>query len=131
MIGNKWRKGYKPANGFKPKHKPWNKGLKGLHLSPESEFKNGHQLTERFPLGTITIRKDEQGNRRRWIKMETGWIEFATVLWSLSNGPVPKSHVIHHVDRDSLHDELSNYQCLTRAQHLDEHRYEIRGVRRR
>lgn len=27
---------------FSKGHKPWNKGLKGIHLSPETEFKPGH-----------------------------------------------------------------------------------------
>lgn len=29
---------------FKKGYNPWNKGLKGIHLSPESEFKKGHDL---------------------------------------------------------------------------------------
>lgn len=29
------------GSGFKKGHKPWNKGKKGLHLSPETQFKKG------------------------------------------------------------------------------------------
>lgn len=32
--------GYHNGNGFKKGNKPWNKGIKGTHFSPETEFKN-------------------------------------------------------------------------------------------
>lgn len=38
----KFSKGHKL--GFKKKHIPWNKGKKGIHLSPKSEFKKGDRL---------------------------------------------------------------------------------------
>ena len=38
------RKGVWNGFGFKKGHIPWNKDLKGIHLSPKSEFKKGMRL---------------------------------------------------------------------------------------
>lgn len=35
------------SSRFKGRHTPWNKGLKGIHLSPETEFKKGENLREK------------------------------------------------------------------------------------
>lgn len=34
---------------FKPKQEPWNKGLKGTHFSPSTEFKKGEVANEKHP----------------------------------------------------------------------------------
>ena len=34
---------------FKKGNNPWNKGLKGIHLSPASEFKEGQFDKEKHP----------------------------------------------------------------------------------
>ena len=57
--------------------------------------------------------------------MPDGWIEFARVVWELGHGKVPTGLLIHHRDRDTLNDVLSNLEILTRAEHLNEHRSEI------
>ena len=41
LIGNKHRQGYPASNPFKKGYTPWNKGKKGIHLSPKTEFKKG------------------------------------------------------------------------------------------
>lgn len=38
---SKAKKGIWTGGGFKKGHVPWNAGLKGIHLSPETEFKKG------------------------------------------------------------------------------------------
>lgn len=38
----KGHKGHRNSGSFKKEHIPWNKGLKGIHLSPSTEFKKGH-----------------------------------------------------------------------------------------
>lgn len=42
LIGNKHAAGNQPnVTCFKKGHTPWNKNLKGIRLSPKSEFKKG------------------------------------------------------------------------------------------
>lgn len=36
-------KNLRPSEDFKKNHIPWNKGLKGIHLSPSTEFKTGRK----------------------------------------------------------------------------------------
>ena len=38
----KGHKGYRNSGNFKKGHTPWNKGLRGIHISPKTEFKKGH-----------------------------------------------------------------------------------------
>ncbi len=128
LRGNKFAMGHKPnKTSFKPGMIPWNKGLKGIHLSPESEFKKGHRLTERKPLFYVTIRIDKNSTYRWWIKIEqpNKWIEYAKWLWVSSHGPVPDGYVVHHIDKDSLNDSLDNLESLTRKEHINKHRTEL------
>jgi hypothetical protein len=34
---------------FKPGHKTWNKGMFGIHLSPDTEFKKGQEAHNKLP----------------------------------------------------------------------------------
>lgn len=112
---------------FRPGVVPWNRGLAGIHCSPDTEFKPGHCRDDVSPVGTERIRNDH-GGPRAWVKIsEPGvWKLRAIVAWETVNGPVPEGCIIHHVDRDPLHDAIENLQCLTRAQHLAEHRKDHR-----
>lgn len=107
---------------------PWNRDLKGIHLSPASEFKPGMESTNRLPVGSIRIRHRERGDERRaWVKVAEPnvWRMRAVVEWEKVNGPLPDGMVVHHRDRNSLNDAPSNLQALTRAQHIAEHRGEF------
>jgi len=126
-VGNKWRAGKRPTNAFPKGHRPWNKGAKGIHLSPDSEFKPGREGNP-MPVGSVTVRTDKQGRRRAWVKHpDARWCLRAVVVWELANGPVPAGHVIHHRNRDTLDDRVENLDAMTRAEHLAEHRKEIRN----
>lgn len=127
LKGNKFAAGNKPNHkSFKVGHRTWNDGVKGIHLSPKTEFKSGPRPERRSPLGTISIRKDKMGRLRAYVKVSdpNKWKLRAVKVWEDINGPVPPGHLIHHDDRDTLNDDSSNLICLTRAQHLDEHRSE-------
>lgn len=125
MVGNTYRAGLRPTNAFAPGHETWNKNLKGIHLSPASEFKSGPRPDRRADIGAVSIRL-AHGVRRAFIKVAhpNRWKLRAVMVWEEANGPIPKGHVIHHDDRNALNDDLANLICLTRAQHLDEHRAE-------
>jgi hypothetical protein len=129
MIGNKLRTGLKPVNPFERGQTPWNLGL-SVHLSPESEFKKGRIAPERLPVGTERIRL-RRAHRRVFIKVSdpNKWKLRSVKRWEDANGPVPTGRIIHHEDRDTLNDELTNLACLTRAEHLAEHRHELQAAR--
>lgn len=55
---------------FKKGHIPWNKNIKGLHLSPDTEFKKGEKGIKWLPVGSITTRKYKNGEIRRFIKIK-------------------------------------------------------------
>lgn len=132
LQGNTHAKGHKPnSTSFKPGLIPWNKGLTGIHLSPETEFRPGDKNIHDAPIGTVTIRKDKNGALRRFIKLEAypvPWVEFARVVWSNHHGLIPDGMVVHHRDRDTLNDEIENLELLGRGEHLAEHRAEIRAI---
>jgi len=128
LIGNKFAVGSQPnKTSFKKGIVPWNTGKKGTHFSPTTEFKKGQKGIKWVPLGTITQRTEKSRTVRRWIKIEEPniWIEYAKFIWIKHNGNIPKGFVLHHIDKDSLHDEISNLTLLTRAGHINIHRAEL------
>jgi hypothetical protein len=124
LVGNQHAKGH-AANKttFAKGGTPWNKGMKGIHLSPSSEFSKGTSPDRSLPLGSITIRNDK-GKRRRWIKVAEPdvWREYAKVAWETTNEQtIVPGMLIHHCDGDTLNDAPDNLQCVSRAEHIGIH----------
>ncbi len=128
MTGNQFAKGNKPnQTAFKKGHAPWNKGLKGIHLSPQSEFKAGRKSDKRLPVGTIRERKCKGGHRRKFIKVANPnkWMLLAEFVWCQGGGTIPKGFVLHHIDRNPLNDDKANLALLNRATHMKVHRDQL------
>ncbi len=125
MRGNKHAVGNQSPSQFPKGHAPWNKDLKGIHLSPESEFTAGMAPLNKLPIGTVRTRTRHKrgGQQRRWVKVAepNRWRLCAHVVWEKANGDIPPGHIIHHRDHDSLNDRIENLECLSRADHLREH----------
>lgn len=124
-----WRKQSDIPRGFSPGVEPWNKGKKGIHLSPQSEFKKGMISNHYLPVGTVRERtRQRDGKTRAYIKVgePSVWKLRCVVVWEKHNGPVPKGVVIHHKDRDTLNDDIDNLEALSRADHLATHRGEFK-----
>lgn len=119
---------HKSTSRFTKGRTPWNYGIKGTHLSPKSEFKKGRASDSRAEIGDVRERKCKGGHQRAFVKVSepSGWRERAKVVWEQHNGPIPKGYVIHHKDRDTLNDKVENLEALTRADHINEHRSELR-----
>lgn len=107
---------------------PWNKGVKGLRMSPATEFKKGQRPVGWTKVGTVRIRTEKRRRRRAWIKIAEPnvWQLRAVMVWARAYGSVPKGCVVHHLDRDVLNDSLTNLACISRAAHINEHRMELR-----
>jgi len=129
---------------FRPGHATWNKYLKGIHLSPQSEFKKGGPLRGQAarlwrPIGVITIRHDQpfawqrrrrgpkgglRGKLRRWIKVRDDgpprnrFIPYARYLWEKRNGTVPDGLLVVHKDGNQMHDVIDNLILLDRRRHM-------------
>jgi hypothetical protein len=133
MIGNKHAAGHTPnLSSFKIGQVPWNKGIKDNHCSPRTEFRKGLIPANKLPIGSVKIRTFRRGGEQRaFIKIGEPdvWRERAVLVWESANGPVPKGMVVHHNDRNTLHDDLSNLSLLSRANHLREHRPEFENKR--
>lgn len=120
---------HKSASRFSVGHEPWNKGKKGLHLAPATEFQKGRDNERKLPLGSVTIRTDKTGKPRAWVKTSAGWMPRAQVVYRKRYGEVPEGCVVHHRDGDTLNDRPSNLVALTRPDHIAEHREELRRAR--
>ena len=124
LEGNQIAKGNKPnKTSFKKGHKSWNKGKKGIHLSPETEFKKGQKGINWKATGTISCRTDKGNKQRQWIKIEEPniWIEYAKFIWIKNNGKISKGYLIHHIDNNSMNDNINNLALLTRKAHFQIH----------
>lgn len=127
---------------FRKGQAAWNKGRKGMHLSPDTEFKKGGPLRgvaarNWRPVGTITIRYDKptraerrrrgpkkKGKARRWIKFrdhgrpQYRWMPYARWLWQKRYGPVPAGLLVAHIDGDQLNDAIANLTLVDRRRNL-------------
>lgn len=43
-------------------------------------------------------------------------------IWMSANGPIPDGFQIHHIDGDSLNNDLSNLECVNPKTHAERHR---------
>jgi hypothetical protein len=90
---------------------PWNKGLKGYKPagSDVSRFKKGHRM-HAVAVGTVTVRTDKNGAKRRWVKIAEPrtWEIYSTWLWQQEHGPIPPGLFVHHLDG---YIELAKRRC--------------------
>ena len=124
-----WRKESGVTAGqFKKDSKPWNKNLKGIHLSPETEFKKGGTPATVLPVGTLSIRiRNRDLKPRAFVKVAEPnvWRLRCRLVWEDRYGEIPKGLVIHHIDRDTLNDEVINLAAVSRAWHINSHRDDL------
>lgn len=131
MLGNTYAAGAKPnKTAFKKGMTPWNKDVKGIHVSPATEFKKGRPNPKRVPVGTVCIRRRRrESTPRAFVKVAepNKWIPRAVAVWCNKHGPLSRGHVVHHKDRDTLNDSIDNLELLTRSKHIEEHRHDLRN----
>lgn len=127
------------VNQFKRGNPAWNSGMKGLHLSPATEFKKGclrGNAARRYrAIGTVVERVDNRGVRSRYIKVgdfgptQKRWIPYAWHVWQQANGkPVPPGHRVMHRDLDPMNDDPSNLICLSGAEAVAWQRANVPGM---
>lgn len=134
MIGNTFAKGAVPNAGtFKSGLTPWNKGVRGLRFSPQTEFKKGMSPATKVPIGTVRIRTfTRNGEQRAFIKIAEPnvWKLRAIVEWEKWHGKVPQGKIVHHKDTNSLNDSRENLVALSRSEHLKIHKQDFEKKRK-
>ncbi len=120
---------HKSGSRFRQGNEPWNKGKRGIHLSPETEFLPGRDNGQKLPFGSETIRTDKSGRPRCWVKTRAGWCPRAQVVYRAKHGNIPTGKVVHHKDGDTLNDRPGNLIALTPAEHMAEHAQDLREAR--
>lgn len=91
-------------------HVSHNKGLKGIHYSPATEFKPGRMPKQYRPIGTEVVSKD--GYLVRKIAdtkpSRRGWRMVHHLVWEAVNGPIPPHHKVIFADGDRTHIAIDN-----------------------
>jgi len=132
---------YTGKGRFPKGHAPWNKGVKGIRLSPATEFKpgciRGRAARLYRGLGAITIRRDKPSRRlrgrnrkagmppwprkkRRYIKIaddgrpQDRWIPYARYVYEQAHGPILGGMSVVHLDGDTMNDSLANLRAVPR-----------------
>jgi len=49
------------------------------------------------------------------------------VIWEQEHGEIPKDHVIHHIDGNSLNNNIENLECVSIIEHGARHRAMHKG----
>lgn len=80
--------------------------LRGPNFRPVQEY-DGKKFTLRNN-GYYALTTDDRVYIHRYI-------------WEKEVGPIPEGWDIHHKDEDKSHNELSNFECLPKADHTRKH----------
>jgi len=122
-----WQKKHPNKGTFRKGHIPPNKGNKGIHVSPNTEFKKGNRPPNSKPVGTITVRTEKNGQRRRRIKVAepNKWLMYALYIWQSAGLTLRKDQILHYRNGNSLDDRIENLEPVTRVEHIELHRKDL------
>jgi len=118
-----------PSTEFKKGCIPKKPIQKGERRGITTEFKKGAIPLNKLPVGSITTR--ERKNRvdppRKWIKVKepSVWILLANYVWFENGGNIPKGFITHHIDKNTLNDDISNLSLMKRTAHINLHREDL------
>jgi hypothetical protein len=103
---------------FKKGHKPWNKNLKGICLSPNTLFKKGqlNNFNEKA-IGSERINKDGLIEVRVENRLNNGkfWIKKHVLIWQTHHlQTVPENCLIRFLDGNKRNFDINNLVLVTR-----------------
>ncbi|MGJ0302496.1 HNH endonuclease [Aliarcobacter cryaerophilus] len=108
-----------PNNGcFKKGSIPANKGTKGLTKANITSFAKGNVPPNTRKAGSISIRKDKNGNSYMHIKVAelNRWQMLHVYIWENKHGKIPKGYCVIFKDKNTLNLSLSNLMLISRAE---------------
>lgn len=106
--------------GYFPKgNVPANKGKKGVHFSPATEFKKGSVPPNVRPLGSeritvdgyveIKVREHREPGKPNTFELKQ------KIVWEAANGKIPPGYCLVFLDGDKTNCSLDNLACVSRA----------------
>jgi hypothetical protein len=112
---------------FKKGNDAWNKDLKGIHLSPQSEFKEGITTGKKHPSWKGGVQKPVKDCAHLWAGTNKR-LRRPKVIYEEHHGKLTKGYVIYHIDGNNNNDDIDNLEAITRAELLkrnaEKHRME-------
>ena len=153
------RKGLKkPGAGFKKGNTPWNKNLKGIHLSSKSEWKKG-----KIPKNAVLFKKGEtpwnkgkndvmprgknhpswKGGRilhqgRYYLVLKPnhpkadskGYVrEHRLIMEEYLGRYLNSNELIHHLNGNKLDNRVANLELISRSEHIKLHKEQLYKAR--
>jgi len=106
---------------------PWNKDLKGIHLSPKSEFKKGERTGDK----NNTWKGGIQEPKNDCVHLYDGVgrrIRRPKVIYEQEYGNIPKGYVIYHLNGDKHDDRIENLKAISRKDLLRINSNKKRGL---
>lgn len=99
---------------FKKNQKPWNRGLKGIHLSPDTEFKVGQFKGDEHPSwkGGVQLTKNDCAYVYSGVNKR---LRRPRIIYEEAYGEIPTGWILYHLDRDNKNDDLDNLIAIPRA----------------
>lgn len=99
----------------------WNKGMKGISFSPETQFQKGNMPQTYRPVGSERISKD--GYLEVKVADPRTWRGKHRLVWEAANGPVPEGHAVIFADGNPLNIDIDNLLLISRAELLVANRH--------
>jgi hypothetical protein len=101
---------------FSAGHTTWNKSMKGIHLSPSTQFRKNNIPANYLPIGSERLSKD--GYLEQKIADPNIWTQKHRLVWEQHNGPQPPHTAIIFLDGDRTNIDPENLCLVTRRELL-------------
>lgn len=113
------------ARRFKKGHETWNKDMKGLQLSPNTQFKPGtrHGMAAKNWLPIGSNRMSKEGYMERKIAdsspaKRSNFVPVHHLVWRMHGQTVPRGHVLIFIDGDKNNPDINNLTTISRAENM-------------
>lgn len=111
--------GSKPMAGFGKGHSPWNRGLVGIHLSPETEFKKGRTPWNK---GNGIGWCSDDGYKRGTDVENRGKRKHRIIMEKYLGRKLKPEEIVHHINEDRADNEIENLQIVSKSEHTKIHK---------
>ncbi len=101
---------------------PWNKGFKGLRLSPYTECRPGNRPHTLVPVGSYRLNGDGAWYRKIYDDPTKPWQPVHRLLWIAAHGEIPAGHIVvfkpGRRTAELAQITLDAIELVTRAEHM-------------
>lgn len=111
----KFAQGTNAGKRFQKGGTPWNKGLKGIHMNPDTEFKDDQYVGENHPSWKGGVQVSKNDGVYLWVG-KNNRVRRARKVYEDTYGEIPRGYVIYHKDGNNSNDHPSNLVAISRAE---------------